>query len=52
LAHSVGEFFEEFSDTLPGFGDGAFSGFTQEGFQLGEGLFDRILVGAVGREKE
>ena len=30
--------------------DGSFGDFAQEGFQLGIGLFDRVHVGAIGRQ--
>ena len=37
---------------MPSWRDGAFAGFAQEGFQLGERLLDWVQVGAAGRQDE
>lgn len=43
---------EEFADASPDGFDGSLGGFAQARFQLGEDLFDRIEVGAVGRQED
>lgn len=43
---------EEGSDAPPGCLDGSLGGFSQEGFKLGEDLFDGIEVGTVGRQEQ
>ena len=42
----------EATDGVPETVDGSFSGLAQEGLQLGEGVLDRVEVGAVGRNIE
>jgi hypothetical protein len=43
---------DDASDGAPEAGDGAFGGLAEEGLELGEGVLDRIEVGAVGWEGE
>jgi hypothetical protein len=43
---------EQFADTLPCCFDGSLGGFSQEQFELGEHLFDRVQVGRVGRQEQ
>jgi len=43
---------EQSADALPCGFDRAFSGFSQEEFEFGEDLFDRVEVGAVGRPEQ
>ena len=43
---------EQGADALPCSLDGAFSGFSQEQFEFGEDLLDRIEVGAVRRQEQ
>lgn len=45
-----GESIDQATDAVPEGGNGAFGGFAQHGFQLGEGLFDRVEVGGIGRQ--
>ena len=40
------------ADALPGVFDGSLGGLPQEGFELGEDLFDRVQVWRVGRQEE
>lgn len=43
---------EKSSDTPPCCLDGSFGGFSQQGFEFGEDLLDRIEVGAIGRQEQ
>ena len=45
------EAFEQRSDPFPDGLDGALLGFSEERFELGEDLFDRVQIGTVGRQK-
>ena len=47
-----GEAIEAFADDAPEAVDGSLGGFSQQGFELGEQLFDWIEVRAVGRKIE
>ena len=42
------EVLEEFADRLPQCADGACGGFAQQGFELGEDLFDGLRSGLYG----
>ena len=52
LAFMRGDEIDEFADGGPKAFDSSLGGFSQERFQLGEGVFDGIEVRAVGREVE
>jgi hypothetical protein len=40
------------ADACPGALDGSFGCFSQQMFELGEDLFDRVEIGAIGRQEE
>ena len=46
------EAFEQGSDPFPDGLDGALPGFSEERFELGEDLFNRVQIGAIGRQKD
>lgn len=49
-AFGLGKSFEKFAATFPEADDGALGGAANEPLELGEDLFDRIEVRAVGRQ--
>jgi hypothetical protein len=47
-----GEGVEQVADACRGALDGSFGCFSQQMFELGEDLFDRVEIGAIGRQEE
>ena len=43
---------EEFGNTAPSGLDGAFGGLSQQVFELGKNLFDRVQIRTVGRQEQ
>ena len=46
------ELLEDLSDAIPQGAYGSFSGFSQEGLELGEDQLDRVQIWRVGRQEE